>query len=237
MAVFVEGQTEQLFVSKMIREIAGRKNLQIETRKATGSKKRRYLQQLYSDPDFPDVRYYVLIVDCSNYENVVSDMCEQFEALYGQGYARIIGLRDVYPACRRADVARLERSLEKAIRQFVPVPRKPPVVLLAVMEIEAWFIAEHTHFTKIDPTITLELISERFGFDPSRDNCERIDHPARQLDEMYMLAKHRYRKRKREARRTVNNLDYALLYADTGTHTRVPRLLCLVQQIDDFLAS
>lgn len=41
MAVFVEGCTEQLFVEKLVIEIAGRKNVQVELRKVRGGKTTR----------------------------------------------------------------------------------------------------------------------------------------------------------------------------------------------------
>jgi hypothetical protein len=36
LAIFVEGQTEQLFVEKLILEVAGENNVRIEKRKVTG---------------------------------------------------------------------------------------------------------------------------------------------------------------------------------------------------------
>lgn len=43
MAIFVEGQTEQLFVEKLINEIAGSKRVTIEARKCFGGGNNRVL--------------------------------------------------------------------------------------------------------------------------------------------------------------------------------------------------
>lgn len=232
-AVFVEGQTEQLFVAKLFREIAGRSNLQVETRKAAGPRDSRRFQSLYTDPEHPEVQYYVLVVDSSNDGNVVSDMLAQYESLAAKGYSRIVGLRDVYPAPGPSPEAKLEGTLRGLVARLVPTPGISVEVLLAVMEIEAWFIAEYTHFGKVDPTLTCERIRKHVGFDPSRDNVENIRHPSAKLHQIYQLVGKRYTKRKASARSTVNKLDGALLYIDVPK--RAPRLLRLLKHIDAFL--
>ena len=45
-ACFVEGQTEQIFVEKLFQEIAGYKQISIETYKFQGSKGNRRIQRL-----------------------------------------------------------------------------------------------------------------------------------------------------------------------------------------------
>jgi len=232
-AVFVEGQTEQLFVAKLFREIAGRSNLQVETWKAAGPRHSRRFQSLYTDPEHPEVQYYVLVVDSSNEDSVVSDMLSQYESLAAKGYCRILGLRDVYPASGASAPAKLEGVLRDYVARLLPTPAIPVEVLLAVMEIEAWFVAEHTHFGKLDPTLTCERIRKEVGFDPSKDNVENIRHPSAKLDQIYQLVGKRYTKRKASARNTVKKLDGALLYIDVPK--RAPRLLRLLKHIDAFL--
>ena len=102
------------------------------------------------------------------------------------------------------------------------------------MEIEAWFVAEHTHFARLDPTLTCGRIQKAVGFDPSKDNVENIRHPSAKLDQIYQLVGKRYTKRKASAQSTVNNLDGALLYLDVPK--RAPRLSRLLKHIDAFLA-
>jgi hypothetical protein len=232
-AVFVEGQTEQLFVAKLFREIAGRRNLQVETWKGAGRHDRRRFQLLWRDPEHPDVQYYVLIVDSSNAENVASDMLSQYRSLADKGYSRILGLRDVYPVSGASAPAKLERVLGDYMARLLPTPSIPVDVLLAVMEIEAWFVAEHTHFGKLDPTLTCERIRKEVGFDPSTDNVEKIRHPSATLDQIYQLVGRRYTERKASARNTVNKLDGTLLCLDVPK--RAPRLSRLLKHIDVFM--
>ena len=186
MAVFVEGQTEQTFVARLVREIAGAHQLQIETQKAVGKRGRRVSYQVYATPSFPDVRFYVLIVDSSGDATVVSDICDQYESLRSSGFSRIVGLRDVYPI-PRAGVQRLEHGIQNALAFRIPRALLPVQVVLAVMEIEAWFIAEHRHFAKIAPSITDDRVRRKLGFHPSSagiDKVEEIKHPSKKLDEI-----------------------------------------------------
>ena len=46
------------------------------------------------------------------------------------------------------------------------------------MEIEAWFLAEHTHFAKISPTITRDAIFSALRFDPEKDDLQARPTPA-----------------------------------------------------------
>ena len=44
--------------------------------------------------------------------------------------------------------------------------------ILAIMEIEGWFLAETTHYGRIDPAITVAAIKETLKFDPGSVRCE-----------------------------------------------------------------
>ena len=231
LAVFVEGQTEQKFMQKLIREIAGEANLRLQAMKAVGPSKRRSLQQQYTTPDFPGTRYDVLIVDSGGDETVVSDMLDQYESLVKRGYSRILGLRDVRPRWSRRDIPKLERAMEKAMKMRLPPSPLPVDVLLAVMEIEAWFIAEYSHLEKIG--ITCEAVKRELDFDPSTDDVELIDHPSVLLNQIYQLMGQSYKKKLRQVQGVVNRLDYARLYL--GMREEVPRLGALFTAIDLFL--
>ncbi len=233
LAVFVEGQTEQKFMQKLIREIAGEANLQIQTMKPVGPRKRRFFREQYTTADFPGIRYFVLIVDSGGDETVVSDMLDQYESLAKKGYSRILGLRDVRPRWSRRDIPKLERAMEKAITTRLPRSPVPVDALLAVMEIEAWFIAEYSHLEKIG--ITCEAMKRKLGFDPSTDNIEMVDNPAVLLNKIYQLAGQSYKKKLHQVQGVVNRLDYARLYL--GMSEEVPRLGALVRALDLFLDS
>jgi len=230
LAIFVEGQTEQVFVERLLVEIAGAKNVRIEKRKATGGKKsgRRMRLVEASAPD-PAERYFVLIVDCGEDERVKSDIAERYDQLVRSGYQAIIGIRDVYPQ-KREDIPKLRQGLRYRIRT-VPIE---VLFVLAVMETEAWFIAEHTHFERIGNELTLERIRAEIGFDPSTDDIQSRDHPAEDLHSIYGLIGLAYKKSKVHVQRTVNVLDYETIYLELGQ--KFEDLQRLVDHLDLFLS-
>ena len=105
-------------------------------------------------------------------------------------------------------------------------------VLLAVMEIEAWFIAEYSHLEKLG--ITCEAIKRELDFDPSTDDIEMVENPAVLLNKIYELAGQSYKKKLRQVQGVVKRLDYARLYL--GMSDEVPRLGALIRALDLFFS-
>ena len=107
----------------------------------------------------------------------------------------------------------------------------PVQFILAIMEIEAWFLAEATHYPKIDPSITVEAIKARLGFDPENDDMQQRDAPADDLNNCYAIGGKTYKKHK--AKDTVDALDFALIYMEICN--KLDYLKRLITSIDDFL--
>ena len=75
MALFVEGQTEQEFVKRLIEHIAGTHKIHVDTVKAFGGKKtpRKYVEVTATKRPHSSKKYYVLIYDCTNDSRVLSE--------------------------------------------------------------------------------------------------------------------------------------------------------------------
>lgn len=201
MAIFVEGYTELLFADKLVIEIAGQENVAIEKRQPRGGSKVRKTNRLVGTlPSNKNKKYYVLIVDCGNDATVKTKIIEDYDSLVKLGYEVIIGLRDVYPFPRN-EIKILESRLKQSIKT-IPIN---VVFILSTMEIEAWFLAEHSHFLKIDKKLTTKYIRSKLKFDPSDDMSLR-NHPTDDMKKIYKLAKKEYIKPSEEL--TINNLDY-----------------------------
>lgn len=231
LAVFVEGQTEQVFVEELLLNIAGRKNLIVDLVEARGGKKsRRKLIELSKGSPNASRAYFALICNCRTDNRVASDIADNYQGLVSQGYDAIIGLRDVYPHVTREEIPRLAKGL------YYKIKTKPlrPLFVLAVMETEAWFLAEHTHFQRIDPRLTLTRISSEMGFDPSTDDVEQRDCPSQDLQDIYRLVGLGYSKSRDQVERTVEKLDYAILYVEVSK--RIGWFGKLTAAIDAFLS-
>jgi len=208
LAVFVEGYTEVVFVEKLIEEIAG-DNVLIEQREIRGgSTTRRTMGLIKATKPDTGQKYFVLLVDCGGDDLVKTRILEEHANLTKKGYSQIVGIRDVRPKFSHEDIPKLEANLPKYVKtSLIPVQ-----FILAIMEIEAWFLAETTHFAKIDPAITVVAIKARLGFDPENDDMQRRLAPADDLTNCYAIGGKTYLKR--QAKDTVEALDYALIYME-----------------------
>ena len=228
LAIFVEGQTEKIFVRKLLEEIAGKNNIAIAEQDMQGRQNSRFTVLTMSDPVTAQTKYYVLICNSGSDNSFVSDIRDQYASLVSSGYSKIIGLRDVYPI-PIADKGILERSL----RTVLPRGGVSSHIVLAVMEVEAWFLAEWKHFMKIDANLTPSLIQLNLGFNPEVDNMEHRNHPAEDLHKAYQLVGKSYRKKENHVNRVVSNLDYEFLYLQLAGV--VPSLGKFIRYIDDFM--
>lgn len=231
LAVFVEGQTEQIFVKRLIEEIAGAKKVHFHLLRGVGGKRqpRRFLQMSTRESlNGPHGGYYVMIFDSQNDGRVASDIRERYDGLVEKGYVGVVGLRDVHPQPRSA-IAKIRTRMAYGIKT------KPIKVeyVLSVMEVESWFMAEWSHFLRLDSRLSFDWISSVLGADPSVCDVEAIDRPALELDKIYSLAGIRYDKRRDVVQKTVDILDYEEIYLRLSQ--RLESLGVLIQAIDRFL--
>ncbi len=204
-AIFVEGQTDLLFVDRLVQELASESGLAVEHAEGWGGASRaRRWKVLKRRAIEPRHEYYVLIVNCGGDSKVKSDILERYHGLKESGYSIILGLRDVYGQFRYEDVTRLRLELNTGL------PRTGPRVelMLAVMEIEAWLLGEHTHFLRVSRELTTARIREELHFDIEHDDLERRWHPAEDLDRIYQIAGLRYTKQRGNVERTIALLDF-----------------------------
>jgi len=211
-AMFVEGQTEQIFATELIKWIFDRRKIAIESLQFTGkigSRKMTIIKSLKAMHN-EETSYYFRIYDChggGENSTVKSDVIEQLASLGREGFSCIIGIRDVYPA---KDIELLRKMLGFGIPQTA-IPIK---IVLAVQEIEAWFIAENRHYEKICPMLNVKVANAVAGIDVGKESTEVLPHPAETLNNIYHRAGYAYRKRRGQIERTVEALDYGNLYSN-----------------------
>jgi hypothetical protein len=82
LAVFVEGQTEQIFVQELVYQIAGRQQVHIDSVTAFGggaAGHRAFLEVRATQRPNPKKKFYVIIYNSANYERVLSDVRDHYE--------------------------------------------------------------------------------------------------------------------------------------------------------------
>ncbi|WP_445172549.1 hypothetical protein [Microcoleus sp.] len=229
-ACFVEGQTELIFVEKLFQEIAGYKKIFIETYKFQGGKANRIIQP-HKSSTIKDAPFFVLLYDCGCDAHVVSDIRKQHESLTNKGYERILGLRDLYPKSL-SEKGQVEGGIKGWLKLVQPMGI-PIYITLAVMEIEAWFLAEWHYFYKLDSRLIPDFILQELGLDLINIDVEQRPHPSQDLDEIYRLVSRNYDKSENTSQEIINNLDYEFLYLDLVKS--VNQLKRFIDEIDSFL--
>lgn len=228
LAFFVEGQTEQIFLKSLLEQMAGQKRIDVHatTYQSTSLTKLELTKKRIFRSD---LKYFVLLTNCENDEKVKSVILDQRPTLTSAGYSLILGLRDLYPKTV-ADIANVKTNIAYGL----PTVGVPTRIFLAVAEVEAWFVQDHTHYAKIDPALVHSNFKANFGFDPMLDSAESVPWPSDLLHRIYQTAGKAYKKSKRHVDRTVGVLDYGEMYMSYPG--KLPHLRALVDQIDAFLS-
>lgn len=225
-AFFVEGRTELNFVHKLVVELAGRNKVSVEARQILGGATvPRQMILLHASGDDDQRSFYVLIYDCGGDHQVKTRIMEEHSGLTAQGYSHIVGVRDVRPSFTLGEIPQLEQGLSS----YISLDLAPVTFILSVLEIEAWFLAECSHFQRIESTISVERISQTLGFDPACDDLSNRQTPALDLDACYRLGGQSYQK---GGLRTIEALDFAEIFV--GLPARIPHLARLVNVLDVF---
>jgi len=233
LAILAEGQTELLFCERLVRFIGQARGVAVAVRKQAlvGGRPSnpRQLVELSGDTESGEHAFFVLLVSCGQDERVLSEVRERREGLAAKGYEAIIAIRDVHPKPRDAIPA-----LRAAFGRFASNTPVPAVLILAIMETEAGFLAEHTHFARLDARLSPDLIARELGFDPRNDDMQLREVPSRDLQDAYFLVTLLYDKSRACVERTLDRLDLELVCSTLCTKSE--DLGRLVQRVEDFFA-
>lgn len=230
-AIFTEGLTEQLFVAEIIRFEATKQNYAIKNEKLYGGKSFPAITMEVDgdvgDPENCD--FYFLLLDCASDNRVVSAIAERYDGLVEAGYSDIIAIRDLAPTFKREQ---LERFIDTARKQL---PQDPidPLLVVAVMETEAWFIAERTHFVRLNIALTDHAIFEATGINVSED-ASLIERPSKDLPRIYDIVGLNYNKARDQILQTISVLDLDQ-YRDDAAFQRALSLKPLFEKINGIL--
>lgn len=210
-AFFVEGQTESLFVRWFLQNLARALGVEIsyERRRAQGGKKSSNPRCFYEVEIFDSelkTEYFFLIIDCGNdaQKRIVGDIRLRINELEKKGYTRILAIRDLYPKYRIDQLVLLKESMGDALNDL-PIDS---AAIIAVMEIEAWFIAEYSHFLRMHSDLTDERIEAKIGFDLRQSLFEEIEEPANTLNHIYQEIDIEYDKNLELVERILNSMSF-----------------------------
>ena len=197
-AVFTEGQSEQVFMREFLFRIVDPSKLSFLCLKLNADRMERVRE--YSSPS-PEVHFE--IVNVQNDERVLSVIRETEQRLFARGFEKVIGLRDMYSG---AYVKRSGGTVSESVTQGFIRAHHSVVqgmqhssrisLLFAIMEIEAWFLGMHGVFAKLDPDLTVGNIKDKLGIDlVGVDPQSEFLKPSRQVEQIFDMCGRRYDKR------------------------------------------
>lgn len=237
-AIFVEGPTEAYFVKRFLEEILHKKNITIQTFSGSGGSPSNPRVFTLLSCNHASNELYLANIYISNTDNRVnSDIIDNYTTLKGNGFSLIIGLKDLRGEHKNipvtlSDLPKFESAEDMIFKKYPEIKS-----VIAVMEIETWFIGETNHYVNIDPSLTATLIQANtsvIGSDPYTCVLETITDPAETLDRIYHLVGKKYSKDKTHRERTINALDIANMYLSLPN--RIMKLKDFVNAIDSFFS-
>lgn len=235
MCIFVEGQTEQIFLEKLLIEIAGRKNIALSNREIKGggqnSDVEKVILTLKDDEITEHTKYYVQIISCNNDERVNTELRDNCLSMQLAGFSKVLGLRDLYPK-KLSDLSKVKKYSTIQM-DGLHIPTKS---IVAIFEVETWFLGEYTALEKIDSRLNYNHIRQ-IGYDLKNDlldSDEKYHHSADILDTIMKTVGRRYDKKYNKVEKIVNNFDYEVIYLEL--RDRFLSLNELLDEFDDFFS-
>lgn len=227
-AIFVEGQTELIFVRRFLSMIIDPSKLSFECMELVAHGL-SYVLFSYSSPS-PEVHF--MIINAHSDEGVLSSIDEREKNLIEKGgYEKIIGLRDMYSEIyTKLSHGAINDDVSNQIIQRHNLTiqkmtyRDRIKLYFAIMEIEAWFLAMYNIFQRIDSVLTVEYIGEKLGFDLRRIDPQKAFYkPSNQLRDVFLLSGRYYNKKESD----IENITSKMELADFDTATENNRCECL----------
>lgn len=212
-AIFVEGQSELIFIRHFLPLVLGWDKISFECLELYANKTKQVPHKHTNE----DAETHFFILNVGNDEKVLSVIKERENVFFQLGYEKIIGLRDMYsgeyrkrsPGRIRGTVTRafVENAHKEIAKMSEPAKIK---IHFAIMELEAWFLGMYDIFELFNPVLSINYIEENLGF-----NLKTIDpqvtffKPADTVDDILQLVSLRYKKSYDDVERICSKIEKA----------------------------
>lgn len=210
-AIFVEGQTELIFVRELLLRVFDPNDLSFRCS--------RLLRQeaVPANYDFranQDTAFSFDIIQVGNDSSVQSVIVSRAEYFWNKQYFRIIGLRDMYTPLYRKKSTTVSPELNARFKEatFYAINNtalKPESIHFhfAIMELEAWLLGFKDVFEKTDLRLTNTFILESLGIDLAQIDPETTFlHPVEIVKKITALSGSVYDKHEGEVNAFMANL-------------------------------
>jgi hypothetical protein len=223
-AIFVEGQTELIFVREFLLKIFEYQNLNIRCFNLFTNNQSNATDYAFPNQINEALPFYFEIINVGNDNAVLSRILRREAYIWNSGFHKIIGLRDMYGKAYREEAqnAQIDEVLNQQFKsgiseQLAKKAQRPNDIhlIFAIMEVEAWFLGFEEVFTNLDARLTIDFIQQNLDFDLSTIDPETtFFHPTKNLNEIYNLVNQAYTKSRGEIEALMSFLskdDFELL--------------------------
>ena len=202
LAVFVEGQTELVFVREFLKQWYG------YDVNAVGFDCYNLFAKEFCDAEYKygseDSDNYFMIVNVGNDNSVLSSIIGRLKFLRNKGFQLVVGLRDMYSSQYIKDAQKYEIVDEVSQRHVESVKEvlrdiEDGVFVdfhFAIMEVEAWFMGMDGFMERLDGRLTQDFVSQNLNISLDDDPEKTVFHPAAELGKIYALVGKQYDKHK-----------------------------------------
>jgi hypothetical protein len=206
-AIFVEGQTELIFVRESLLRLWEYQNIQLECRTLFTDHQYNHAEYDYINPS---AGFHFEIINVGNDNAVVPRILSREKYLWNQGFELILGLRDMYSKDYRELNSKspgkinselIQKFTDGAASTVNGKSSRPERIFIhfAIMEVEAWFLGMYQYLERHHEALTSDHLLKEIGL--SLENCDpetEIYHPTTTLDSIYQLVGERYGKSRSE---------------------------------------
>lgn len=200
LAVFLEGQTELIFVREFLKQWYN------YDANVVGFDCYNLLANEFCDAAYKygseDSENYFFLVNVGNDGSVLSSIIGRMKFLENKGFQLVVGLRDMYSKQYIKDAGKHE-IVDAVTQQHLNSVKEVLQGLengafvdfhFAIMEVEAWFLGMSGYLEKIDERLTAEYVSQNVGINLEDDPEKSVFHPAAELGRIYSLVGKQYDK-------------------------------------------
>lgn len=212
-AIFVEGQTELIFVREMLLKIFNWEKLALRCFNLPRDHAFQDAPYHYGEEESAIYAFY--LYNTQTDARVLSAILHHEELLWNGNFHLIFGLRDMFSERYKKDVqtGTIDLSIHERFitghRQTIADHAKQPdkiFFFFAIMEIEAWILGLRADLTHLDARLTNLYIQEQLGFDLAKIDPETyFFHPTTKgLKAIHQLVELDYDKHEQEINRLLS---------------------------------
>lgn len=211
-AVFVEGQGEQIFVRNLLFQLIDPSKFRFDCFRLKADN----LEQAPYSFRNPNAEAYFEIVNVEGDRQVLKIIKKRERKLFEKGFTKIIGLRDMYSEQYRKRSSSIDDELTRKFiegaNNVIATMSQPDRISLhfAIMELEAWWLSMYNLWKKIDSRLTPSFIKDNLGYNLAQVNPQSdFFHPAVEVGKILRLAKSSYDKQFKEVESITSNIEPA----------------------------